>query len=96
MLLFIEKYIPKDGVVYIVMENLLLPFKNPNVMDLKFGTRLYDEGVTEAKKERMIYNATSTTSFKTGLKICGVHVNNSLKYIYIYKMKSIMINEKID
>ncbi|KAL6633130.1 SAICAR synthase-like protein [Neocallimastix californiae] len=71
-----EKYIPKDGVVYIVMENLLLPFKNPNVMDLKFGTRLYDEGVTEAKKERMIYNATSTTSFKTGLKICGVHITD--------------------
>jgi len=72
-----EKYIKADdNEYYINMENLLLPFKNPTIMDLKLGTRLYDDNANEEKKQRMILNAASTTSLKTGLKICGLHITN--------------------
>jgi len=72
-----EKYLPKDSdKVYINMENLLSPYKNPSVMDLKLGTRLYDDNASEEKKQRMILNAASTTSLKTGLKICGLRITD--------------------
>jgi len=72
-----EKYIPaNDTTLYINMENLLLPFKHPTIMDLKLGTRLYDDHANEEKKQRMIKNAASTTSLKTGLKICGLHITD--------------------
>lgn len=72
-----EKYIPaNDTTLYINMENLLLPFKHPTIMDLKLGTRLYDDNANEEKKQRMIKNAASTTSLKTGLKICGLHITD--------------------
>ncbi|ORX83677.1 SAICAR synthase-like protein [Anaeromyces robustus] len=72
-----EKYLPKeDNKIYINMENLLSSFKNPTVMDLKLGTRLYDDNASEEKKQRMILNAASTTSLKTGLKICGLRITD--------------------
>lgn len=71
-----KKYIPNDG-FYINMENLILPFEKPNIIDLKLGTRLYDDNANEAKREKMILNASSTTSLKTGLKICGLQIRDN-------------------
>ncbi|KND01030.1 uncharacterized protein SPPG_04123 [Spizellomyces punctatus DAOM BR117] len=56
------------------LENLLAPYTHPSVADIKIGTRLYGDEADEAKKARMEEQARTTTSGKTGLRICGMKV----------------------
>jgi len=59
---------------FINMENLLLPYKHPNVIDIKLGTRLYDDKADEYKKQKMISMAGISTASETGLLISAVQV----------------------
>lgn len=51
-------------------------YKYPCVMDIKMGTKLYDDFASDEKKEKMRQKAEESTSAKYGLRItgmCGTH-----------------------
>jgi 1D-myo-inositol-tetrakisphosphate 5-kinase/inositol-polyphosphate multikinase len=57
-----------------VLENLSFPFLKPNILDVKLGTVLYDEGASEEKRARMEKAARDTTTFETGVRLTGFQV----------------------
>ena len=57
---------------YVTLENVIEPFKKPNLLDLKLGKQLYDDDADEIKKQRMIEKASRTTSGSLGLRIAGM------------------------
>lgn len=59
----------------IVLENLSHRFSKPNILDIKLGTKLYDNEATEEKKARMIKTAKETTSLETGVRLTGFQVS---------------------
>ncbi|KAL1915206.1 uncharacterized protein VTP21DRAFT_7482 [Calcarisporiella thermophila] len=76
----------KSGEVYICMENLVAGFKKPCLMDLKIGTRLYDDDASEEKKARMQQQALKTTTGSLGIRITGFQVwNESTKSYYTFE-----------
>lgn len=68
---------------YIVLENLVHGFSEPNVLDVKLGKVLYDENASQEKKDRMIQVSRNTTSGSLGFRICGMKLkkNSSLSGI---------------
>jgi len=61
----------------IVLENLSHLFAKPNILDIKLGTVLYDEGASPEKRARMEKAAQATTSFETGVRLTGFQVYDS-------------------
>ena len=59
-----------------MLENLSHRFLKPNILDIKLGTRLYDDEASEEKKARMIQTAKNTTSFEAGVRLTGFQVSN--------------------
>lgn len=53
---------------------MLHGFTRPCVLDLKLGTRLYDDDATPEKREKMQKNAKGTTSEELGIRISGMKV----------------------
>lgn len=68
-----------DGGSYIVLENLLHGFTQPNVMDVKLGKVLYDEDAPEEKRERLEQVSNTTTSGSLGFRICGMKLKRNAK-----------------
>jgi hypothetical protein len=69
-----EQYLAgKDG-CFINMQNLLSNYHNPNVIDIKLGTKLYDDNADEMKKQKMIAMANNTTSAATGIQISALQI----------------------
>ncbi|KAI6836353.1 hypothetical protein KC332_g4673 [Hortaea werneckii] len=65
----------------IVLENLEHGFKQPNVLDLKLGARLYDPNSTAPEKaERLDKVASETTSGSLNFRIAGMKVWNGSSY----------------
>lgn len=66
-----------------LLENLTSKFKFPCVLDVKVGTRLYDDNADAKKRERCNAKAASTTTMALGVRICGMQVYNpkSGKYL---------------
>ncbi|KAK8163504.1 inositol polyphosphate kinase-domain-containing protein [Phyllosticta citribraziliensis] len=58
----------------IVLENAAAGFARPNVLDLKLGARLWDDGTAEAKRARLDKVAAETTSSSLGFRIAGMRV----------------------
>lgn len=76
--------ISKTGVLdCILLENLTGKFKYPCVLDVKIGTRLYDDDADAKKRERCQAKASSTTTEALGVRICGMQVysTESGKYL---------------
>ena len=48
--------------------------KRPCVMDLKLGKRAYGDDATQKKKISQTLKSKKTTSWKTGIRICGCQV----------------------
>jgi len=69
-----EQYLAGKQGHFINMQNLLLPYHNPNVIDIKLGTRLYDDAADEMKKQKMIAMANNTTSAATGIQISALQI----------------------
>ncbi|KAJ1915079.1 hypothetical protein H4219_004507 [Mycoemilia scoparia] len=74
---------PLQGIVhgqeqeeYICIQNLLHGFAKPCVMDIKIGSRLYDDSADETKRQRMIKKALETTSSTLGFYVCGIKVQD--------------------
>jgi len=63
----------KEG-CFINMQNLLTNYHNPNVIDIKLGTRLYDDDADDMKKQKMIAMANNTTSAATGIQISALQI----------------------
>jgi 1D-myo-inositol-tetrakisphosphate 5-kinase/inositol-polyphosphate multikinase len=58
----------------IVLENLTSGFKQPNVLDLKLGSRLYADGTSEEKAARLDKVASETTSGSLNFRVAGMKV----------------------
>ncbi|KAL0571053.1 hypothetical protein V5O48_010908 [Marasmius crinis-equi] len=58
----------------LVLENLSHPFQKPNILDIKLGTKMYDESAPPEKVERMLKAARDTTSLETGVRLTGFQV----------------------
>lgn len=56
----------------IALEDINRAFVFPCVMDCKIGTRHYDDDASEAKRQRHIWKAKSTTSAKCGVRYTGM------------------------
>ncbi|KAF2861764.1 SAICAR synthase-like protein [Piedraia hortae CBS 480.64] len=60
----------------IVLENLEHGFKHPSIMDIKLGSRLYDDDTAPDKVERMKKVSAETTSGSLGFRNTGMRVWN--------------------
>ena len=58
----------------LVLENLSHSFLKPNILDVKLGTVLYDDGASADKRARMEKTARETTSLETGVRLTGFQV----------------------
>ncbi|TDL18525.1 SAICAR synthase-like protein [Rickenella mellea] len=58
----------------LVLENVSNSFLKPNVLDIKLGTKLYEDSASPEKIERMIRTARQTTSLETGVRMTGFQV----------------------
>lgn len=59
---------------YLVLRDLTAPCERPCVMDLKMGRRAHGDDASQAKKESQERKAKQTTSWTTGIRICGCQV----------------------
>ncbi|KAI8325444.1 SAICAR synthase-like protein [Martensiomyces pterosporus] len=64
-----------EGEMYICLENVAGGFRKACVMDIKVGTRLYDDDATEEKRQRMEHKAHETTTATLGVRVCGMLVH---------------------
>jgi len=69
-----EQYLANKPGSFINMQNLLTNYHNPNVIDIKLGTRLYDDDADDMKKQKMIAMANNTTSAATGIQISALQI----------------------
>ncbi|KAK9767534.1 hypothetical protein K7432_002634 [Basidiobolus ranarum] len=67
----------------ICIEDISSGFRKPCILDIKLGTRLYDDDATSEKKARAIANAEKTTSGSSGIRICGLKVYDRISKEYI-------------
>ncbi|KAH0547643.1 hypothetical protein FGG08_000132 [Glutinoglossum americanum] len=58
----------------IVLGNIAAPFKKPNILDVKLGAQLWDDGASLQKRERLDKVAAETTSKSLGFRIAGMKV----------------------
>lgn len=58
--------------LHIVLENITHGFSKPNVLDLKLGAQLWDEGAKPEKRARLEKVAAETTSSSLGFRIAGM------------------------
>jgi 1D-myo-inositol-tetrakisphosphate 5-kinase/inositol-polyphosphate multikinase len=59
---------------YLALENIVKDMDNPSIMDVKMGTRLYDDEATPEKRDKMINLVNTTTSKTIGFRISGIKV----------------------
>ena len=58
----------------IVLENAISGFVKPNVMDLKLGSKLWDDSASQEKRARLDLVSAQTTSGSLGFRITGMKV----------------------
>ena len=63
-----------DTDLHIVLENIAARFKQPNILDLKLGARLWDEDAKPEKRARLDKVSGETTSGSLGFRIAGMRV----------------------
>ena len=56
----------------VVLENVAALFKNPNILDVKLGARLWDDNAPPAKRIKLDKVAEETTSKSLGFRIAGM------------------------
>ncbi|KAF5349488.1 hypothetical protein D9756_008917 [Leucocoprinus leucothites] len=88
-------YVPKfigtlrlEGEVDEILENISYPFLKPNIMDIKLGTVLHDDGASAEKVARMIETARKTTSLETGVRLTGFQVYDNVTGLAVNTPKS--------
>ncbi|KZO95186.1 SAICAR synthase-like protein [Calocera viscosa TUFC12733] len=76
------------GTESLVLENVCQYFERADVIDVKLGRVLWEEGATEEKRMRMDQRARETTSAETGVRLTGFNVYNRLTNSFITYPKS--------
>lgn len=59
---------------FLVLENLTCALRFPCILDLKMGTRQYDERDSLAKRQSKMFKVVNTTTGKLGLRVAGMQV----------------------
>lgn len=78
----------------IVLENLEHGFKKANVLDLKLGSRLYADGTSPEKAERLDKVSSETTSGSLNFRIAGMKVWNGQTFDVYDKFYGRNFNDK--
>lgn len=66
-----------DTDLHIVLENITHGFRKPNVLDLKLGAQLWDEGAKPEKRARLDKVSAESTSGSLGFRIAGMRTWNA-------------------
>jgi inositol-hexakisphosphate kinase len=67
---------------FLMLENLTSKYKNPCVVDLKLGIRMYADDASEEKKQSQKRKADKTTSKDLGIRLCGMQYYDSSSSTY--------------
>jgi hypothetical protein len=68
---------------FLVLEDLTYPFRFPSVLDVKVGTRDYDDEASEEKRRRHIEKCRMTTSAAFGVRLTGMQVFQPERHTYL-------------
>lgn len=81
--IWISIFISNISIEYIILDDLTVKFKKPNICDIKIGTRQHGDDVPADKKIRHSNKVKTTTSKPLGLRMCGIQVwkKKQTKYI---------------
>ncbi|KAA8903077.1 hypothetical protein TRICI_005764 [Trichomonascus ciferrii] len=64
----------ESGSVSLVLQNMMHGFREPNVIDIKLGSVLWDDSASEEKRERLDEVSRTTTSGSLSLRIAGMNL----------------------
>ncbi|KAF9429353.1 hypothetical protein BGZ76_001417 [Entomortierella beljakovae] len=84
-----NRMLPSDPVPgkYILLEDLTDGLKAPCILDIKMGTRQYGIWASEKKMKSQTRKCQKTTSYETGIRICGMQVYNKTTGLFLFQNK---------